>query len=63
MNFTKMDINKLNPEYGSKYEQYLNRDINNHIVDKYRDVIEKIKVESKELNNEINNNEGNRMIT
>lgn len=59
LNFTKMDINKLNSEYLSKYEKYLHWEINSHIVDKYKDVIEKIKEESKELNNEINNNEEN----
>lgn len=57
--FTKMDINKLNSEYLSKYEQYLYMDINNHIVDKYNDIIEKIKEDSKELNNEINKNKEN----
>lgn len=56
LNFTKMDINKLNSEYLSKYEQYLYMDINNHIVDKYSDIIERIKEDSKELNNEINKN-------
>lgn len=59
LNFTKMDINKLNSEYLSKYEQYLYMDINNHIVDKYNDIIEKIKEDSKELNNEINKNKEN----
>lgn len=59
LNFTKMDINKLNPEYLNKYEKYLHWEINSHIVDKYKDVIEKIKEESKELNNEINNNKEN----
>lgn len=59
LNFTKMDINKLNSEYLSKYEQYLHMDINSHIVDKYSDIIEKIKEDSKELNNEINNNKEN----
>lgn len=59
LNFTKMDINKLNPEYLSKYEKYLHWEINSHIVDKYKDAIEKIKEESKELNNEINNNKEN----
>lgn len=34
-------------------------DINNHIVDKYNDIIEKIKEDSKELNNEINKNKEN----
>lgn len=59
LNFTKMDINKLNSEYLSKYEKYLHWEINSHIVDKYKDVIEKIKEEAKELNNEINNNKEN----
>lgn len=59
LNFTKMDINKLNSEYLSKYEQYLYRDINSNIVDKYSDIIEKIKEDSKELNNEINKNKEN----
>lgn len=59
LNFTKMDINKLNSEYLSKYEQYLYMDINNYIVDKYNDIIEKIKEDSKELNNEINKNKEN----
>ena len=59
LKFTKMDINKLNSEYLSKYEKYLHWDINSHIVDKYKDAIEKIKEESKELNNEINNNKEN----
>ncbi len=59
LNFAKMDINKLNSEYLSKYVQYLYMDINNHIVDKYNDIIEKIKEDSKELNNEINKNKEN----
>lgn len=56
LNFAKVDTNKINNEYLSKYEQYLHWDINSHVVDKYNDIIEKIKKEAKELNNEINNN-------
>lgn len=56
LNFARVDTNKMNNEYLSKYEQYLHWDINSYVVDKYSDIIEKIKKEAKELNNEINNN-------
>ena len=56
LNFSKVDINKMNNKYLSKYEQYLHWDINSHIVNKYNDIIDKIKNELKELNNEINDN-------
>lgn len=59
LNFTKIEASKLNPKYLSKYERYLHWDINSHIVDRYSDVIEKIKAESKELNKEINSNKNN----
>lgn len=56
LRFVKIDIEKLNPDYINKYKEYLHWDINSHFNDKYKDILEKIKIESQELNKDINNN-------
>lgn len=56
LHFVKIDIEKLNPDYINKYKEYLHWDINSHFNDKYKDILEKIKIESQELNKDINNN-------
>jgi len=56
LHFVRIDTKKLNPDYISKYKEYLYWDINSHFNDKYNDILEKIKIDSKELNEDINNN-------
>lgn len=55
LHFVRIDKEKLNPDY-IKYKEYLYWDINSHFNDKYNDILEKIKIDSKELNEDINNN-------
>ena len=56
LNFTRINKDKLNPEYLNKYKGYLYLDINSQFNDKYKDILEKLKIESLELNKDINNN-------
>ena len=56
LHFVRIDKEKLNPDYINKYKEYLYWDINSHFNDKYNDILEKIKIDSKELNEDINNN-------
>lgn len=56
LNFVKIDKEKLKPDYINKYKEYLYWDINSHFNDKYNDILGKIKIDSKELNKDINNN-------
>lgn len=56
LNFARINKDKLSPEYLNKYKEYLYWDINSHFNDKYNDILEKIKIDSKELNEDINNN-------
>lgn len=56
LHFVRIDIEKLNPDYINKYKDYLYWDINSHFNDKYKDILEKMKNESQELNKDINNN-------
>ena len=56
LNFARINKDKLSPEYLNKYKEYLYWDINSNFNDKYKDILEKIKIESKELNKEISNN-------
>lgn len=56
LNFARINKDKLTPEYLNKYKEYLYWDINSHFNDKYNDILEKIKIDSKELNEDINNN-------
>lgn len=56
LHFVKIDKEKLKPDYINKYKEYLYWDINSHFNDKYNDILEKIKIDSKELNEDINNN-------
>lgn len=55
LHFVRIDTKKLNPDYINKYKEYLYWDINSHFNDKYNDILEKIKIDSKELNEDINN--------
>ena len=52
LNFTGINKDKLNPEYLNKYKEYLYWDINSHFNDKYKDIMEKVKNDSIELNKE-----------
>lgn len=56
LHFVRIDKEKLNPDYINKYKEYLYWDINSHFNDKYNDILEKIKIESKELNKDISDN-------
>ena len=56
LNFARINKDKLNPEYLNKYKEYLYWDINSHFNDKYKDIMEKVKNNSIELNKDINNN-------
>ena len=56
LHFVKIDKEKLKLDYINKYKEYLYWDINSHFNDKYNDILEKIKIDSKELNEDINNN-------
>lgn len=56
LHFVRIDKEKLNPDYINKYKEYLCWDINSHFNDKYNDILEKIKIESKELNKDISDN-------
>lgn len=56
LHFVRIDKEKLNSDYINKYKEYLYWDINSHFNDKYNDILEKIKIDSKELNEDINNN-------
>lgn len=56
LHFVRIDKEKLNSDYITKYKEYLYWDINSHFNDKYNDILEKIKIDSKELNEDINNN-------
>ena len=56
LHFVRIDKEKLNPDYINKYKEYLYWDINSHFNDKYNDILEKIKIDSKELNKDIDNN-------
>ena len=56
LHFVRIDKEKLNPDYINKYKEYLHWDINSHFNDKYKDILEKMKNESQELNKDINDN-------
>ena len=56
LHFVRIDKEKLKPDYINKYKEYLYWDINSHFNDKYNDILEKLKIDSKELNEDINNN-------
>lgn len=56
LHFVRIDKEKLNPDYINKYKEYLYWDINSHFNDKYNDILEKLKIDSIELNKDINNN-------
>ncbi len=56
LHFVRIDKEKLNPDYINKYKEYLYWDINSYFNDKYNDILEKIKIESKELNKDISDN-------
>lgn len=56
LHFVKIDIEKLKPDNINKYKEYLYWNINSHFNDKYNDTLEKLKIDSKELNEDINNN-------
>ena len=56
LHFVRIDKEKLNSDYINKYKEYLYWDINSHFNDKYNDILEKIKIESKELNKDISDN-------
>lgn len=56
LHFVRIDKEKLNPDCINKYKEYLYWDINSHFNDKYNDILEKIKIESKELNKDISDN-------
>jgi len=56
LNFARINKDKLSPEYLNKYKEYLYWNINSNFNDKYKDILEKIKIESKELNKDISNN-------
>ena len=56
LHFVRIDKEKLNSDYINKYKEYLYWDINSHFNDKYNDILEKLKIDSIELNKNINNN-------
>lgn len=56
LHFVRIDKEKLNSNYINKYKEYLYWDINSHFNDKYNDILEKLKIDSIELNKNINNN-------
>ena len=53
---SKVDKNKLTEDYTNKYKDYLHWDINEHFTDKYNDVVEKMKNDWSNLQQEINEN-------
>lgn len=55
--FYKIDKNKLNKEYISKYKRFIYLDINKHCNDKYSGIIRQINVDLTDLKNEMIENQ------
>lgn len=55
--FYKIDKNKLNKEYISKYKRFIYLDINKHFNDKYSGIIRQINVDLTDLKNEMIENQ------
>lgn len=53
---SKVDKNKLTEDYTNKYKDYLHWDINEHFADKYKDMVEKMKTDWSNLQQEVNEN-------
>ena len=58
-NLSKLDKNKLTPEYINKYKKYLHWDINSHFNDKYEGILKTLKDDIFELQNDVNENRWN----
>lgn len=54
--FNKIDKNKLNKEYISKYKKFIYLDINKHFNDKYSGVIQQINLDLEDLKKEMDKN-------
>lgn len=53
---SKVDKNKLTEDYTNKYKEYLHWEINGHFSDKYKGILEKMKIDCLNLQQEINEN-------
>ncbi len=53
---SKVDKNKLTEDYTNKYKEYLHWEINEHFSDKYKGILEKMKIDCSNLQQEINEN-------
>ena len=54
--YSRVDKNKLTEDYTNKYKNYLHWKINEHLADKYKDEVEKMKNDWSNLQQEINEN-------
>lgn len=54
--FNMIEKNKLNTEYLEKYKKYLYLDINAKVNDKYKNVIEQMKIDDAVIKEKLNNN-------
>jgi len=54
--WSKVDKNKFTEDYTNKYKEYLHWEINKHFADKYKGILEKMKIDWSNLQQEINDN-------